>query len=136
MAEAIASDPTADYLYSDEDKIIGRELWVYGLPFFKPDWSPERFRHQMYTCHLSVLRTSLVRDVGGFRESFDGSQDHDLVLRVTERARSIIHVPEILYHWRAHEASTAQISDQKPFAHEAGREPSRNTATASEWTLT
>ncbi len=75
----------------------------------------------MYTCHLSILRTSLVRNVGGFREGFDGSQDHDLVLRVTERARSIIHVPEILYHWRAHDGSTAQLSGQKPFAHEAGR---------------
>ncbi len=75
----------------------------------------------MYTCHLTVLRTSLVREVGGFRQGFDGSQDHDLVLRVTERARSIVHIPEILYHWRAHEGSTSLISDQKPFANEAGR---------------
>jgi GT2 family glycosyltransferase len=121
MAEAIGSTPAADYLYSDEDKIVGKRLCVYSLPSFKPDWSPERFRHQMYTCHLSVLRASLVRQVGGFRPGFDGSQDHDLVLRVTERARAVVHVPEILYHWRAHSDSTALASDQKPLAHEAGR---------------
>ncbi len=121
MAEAIARTPDADYLYSDEDKIIGRDPWVYGEPFFKPDWSPERFRHQMYTCHFSVLRASLVREVGGFCDGYEGSQDYDLVLRVTEKARSVVHVPEILYHWRAHEGSTARASEQKPFAQEAAR---------------
>lgn|GEM_PF-404071 len=119
MAESIKAQPEADYLYSDEDK-VARE-GVYFSPFFKPDWSPERFRHQMYTCHLSVLRTKLVREVGGFRPGFDGSQDYDLVLRVTERARAIVHIPEILYHWRAHSASTALGSDQKPFAHTAAK---------------
>ena len=66
---------------------------VTTTPFRKPDWSPERLRGQMYTCHLSVLRTSLVREVGGFREGYDGSQDHDLVLRVTEQARRIVPHP-------------------------------------------
>ena len=69
-------------------------------PFFKPDWSPERMRTQMYTCHLSVLRRSLVEEVGGFDAEFEGSQDWDLVLRVTERARAVVHVPRVLYHWR------------------------------------
>jgi GT2 family glycosyltransferase len=119
MAAAIGSTPAADYLYSDEDKLVADS--VYADPFFKPDWSPERFRHQMYTCHLSVLRTSLVREVGGFRPGFDGSQDYDLVLRVTERARAIAHVPEILYHWRAHAESTALESDLKPFAQTAAK---------------
>ena len=119
MAEAIGSTPAADYLYSDEDKLFAES--VYADPFFKPGWSPERFRHQMYTCHLSVLRTSLVREVGGFRPGFDGSQDYDLVLRVTERARAITHVPEIIYHWRAHSESTALGSDLKPFARTAAK---------------
>jgi GT2 family glycosyltransferase len=119
MAEAIGLTPAADYLYSDEDKLFADS--VYADPFFKPDWSPERFRHQMYTCHLSVLRTSLVREVGGFRSGFDGSQDYDLVLRVTERAGAITHVPEILYHWRAHAESTALGSDLKPFARTAAK---------------
>ena len=74
----------------------------------------------MYTSHLSVLRTSLVREVGGFREGFDGSQDHDLVLRVTERARRVVHVPEVLYHWRAVEGSTAVDIEAKPYAETAG----------------
>lgn len=123
MAEAIQREPTADYLYSDEDKIESLEdgRWTYTLPFFKPDWSPERFRHHMYTCHLSVLRTNLVRDVGGFRSDFDGSQDYDLVLRVTEKARAIMHIPEVLYHWRAHTGSTALVTEQKPYAYEAAR---------------
>ena len=92
VAEAIDRNPDADYVYTDEDKIdlAGR----HSGPFFKPDWSPERMRTQMYTCHLSVLRRSLVEEVGGFDAEFEGSQDWDLVLRVTERARTVVHVPQ------------------------------------------
>ena len=89
--------------------------------FRKPDWSPERLRHQMYTCHLSVLRSSVVREVGGFHEGFDGSQDHDLVLRVSERARRVVHVPEVLYHWRILPGSGAVAVEEKPYAWEAGK---------------
>ncbi|MET0931153.1 MAG: glycosyltransferase [Aeromicrobium sp.] len=119
MSSAIAKNPdTVDYLYSDEDKVHpdGR---LTGA-FLKPDWSPERLRHQMYTSHLSVLRASLFREVGGFRHGYDGSQDWDLVLRVTERARLIHHVPKILYHWRVIPGSTAAALDAKPYAFEAG----------------
>ena len=71
-----------DYVYTDEAHVLadGRE----SAHFLKPDWSPERFRSSMYTCHLSVLRRSLVDEIGGFRAGFDGSQDHDLILRATE----------------------------------------------------
>lgn len=116
-AEATAHDDL-DYLYTDEDKI--GSFRTHYHEFHKPDWSPERLRGQMYTGHLSVLRTSLVRRVGGFREEYEGSQDHDLVLRVTEVARRIIHIPEILYHWRAVEGSTASTGDNKPYAWDAG----------------
>jgi GT2 family glycosyltransferase len=119
MAAAIGDDPMLDYLYSDEDKID-----VDGSSrdeFVKPDWSPERLRHSMYTCHLSVLRTALVREVGGFHSGFDGSQDHDLVLRVTERARRVGHVRQVLYHWRIVPGSTAQTVESKPYAWQAGR---------------
>ncbi|GAA2020629.1 glycosyltransferase [Nakamurella flavida] len=119
MADAIAADPTADYLYSDEDK-LDAEGEFYD-EFRKPDWSPERLRAHMYTGHLSVLRASLVEQVGGFRAGYDGSQDHDLVLRVTELARSVVHVPEILYHWRVIPGSAAGDVDAKPYAWEAGR---------------
>ena len=101
MREAVEACPDADYLYSDE-WIVDEHGERLG-EFLKPPWSPERLRGQMYTGHLSVLRTSLVREVGGFREGFDGSQDHDLALRVTERARKVVHVPDVLYHWRGAE---------------------------------
>jgi glycosyltransferase involved in cell wall biosynthesis len=107
-----------DYLYSDEDKVL--EDGTLGHAFRKPTWSPERFRHHMYTCHLSVLRTELVRELGGFRPGYDGSQDWDLVLRVTEQARRIHHVPKVLYHWRMMEGSTAGDSTAKPYARDAG----------------
>ena len=118
-SRAIAERDDVDYLYSDEDKLDPSGKYC-GL-FRKPDWSPERLRHQMYTCHLSVLRSSVVREVGGFHEGFDGSQDHDLVLRVAERARRVVHVPEVLYHWRVLPGSGALAVEEKPYAWEAGR---------------
>jgi GT2 family glycosyltransferase len=119
VAEAIERTPEADYVYTDEDKIDARGH--HSAPFFKPDWSPERLRTQMYTCHLSVLRRSLVEEVGGFDPEFQGSQDWDLVLRVTERARAVAHVPRVLYHWRMLETSAASAAEAKPWAFEAGR---------------
>ena len=118
VVEEIDRHDDVDYVYTDEDK-VGEDGRSYGT-FHKPDWSPERLRGQMYTSHLSVLRTELVREVGAFREGFDGSQDHDLVLRVTERARRVVHVPEVLYHWRAVEGSTAADIEAKPYADDAG----------------
>lgn len=119
VERALRSDPEADYLYTDED-LVSASGRHYG-PFFKPDWSPERMRTQMYTCHLSVLRRALVEEVGGFDPECEGAQDWDLVLRVTERARSVLHVPRVLYHWRALEASAAGGGEAaKPWAFEAG----------------
>jgi O-antigen biosynthesis protein len=118
--EALLANPEADYLYTDEDKIDvdGHHLG----PFLKPDWSPERMRTQMYTCHLSVFRRSLVEEVGGFDSEFEGSQDWDLILRVTERARAVVHVPRVLYHWRMLEGSAAGGGEAaKPWAYEAGK---------------
>jgi O-antigen biosynthesis protein len=119
VAAAIEANPEADYVYTDEDKIdrAGR----HQVPFFKPDWSPERMRTQMYTCHLSVLRRSLVEQVGGFDPEFEGSQDWDLVLKVSEQARQVAHVPRVLYHWRTLESSAAGGGEEaKPWAFEAG----------------
>ncbi len=120
VIEALGTDETVDYLYTDEDKVDpdGRHFDA----FCKPAWSPERLRTQMYTCHLSVLRTSRVREVGGFRPELDGSQDWDLVLRVTERGGRVVHVPEVLYHWRVLPTSTASApTGVKDYAFEAGR---------------
>ncbi|MGA8746791.1 MAG: glycosyltransferase [Solirubrobacterales bacterium] len=119
VGEAIDAAPDADYVYTDEDKVDERGF--HSGPFFKPDWSPERMRTQMYTCHMSVLRRSLVNEVGGFDSRFEGSQDWDLVLRVTERARRVLHVPKVLYHWRTLATSAASGGeDVKPWAFEAG----------------
>ena len=118
MSRAIAANPDVDYLYSDE-RLVNQDGSPRG-DFVKPAWSPERLRGQMYTCHLSVLRTSVVREVGGFHEGFDGSQDHDLVLRVTERARRVVHVPKVLYKWRAVPGSVVMDPQAKPYAWQAG----------------
>lgn len=116
--EAICAEPDADYLYTDEDKID--EDGHHLAPFLKPDWSPERMRTQMYTCHLSVFRRSLLDQVGGFDPEFEGSQDWDMVLRATERARVVVHVPRVLYHWRGIASSAAAGDEVKPWAFEAG----------------
>ncbi len=118
MAEAIVADPSAEMLYSDEDKL--QPDGQRRAPFFKPDWSPEFFLGCMYTCHLGLYRTSLVRQIGGFRPAFDGAQDYDMVLRLTERTNRIVHVPDVLYHWRLLPNSTASGVAAKPHAHAAG----------------
>ncbi len=119
VAEAIVDRPDADVVYSDEDKLD--ELSDRCQPTFKPDWSPDWLMSTAYICHLFVVRRSLVDEIGGLRPDFDGSQDYDLMLRSTERARSVVHIPEVLYHWRMVAGSAAEDSRAKPWAHEASR---------------
>jgi GT2 family glycosyltransferase len=97
--------PEADMIYSDEDKIDQQNR--LKDPFFKPEWCPDSFLSRMYTCHLGTYRRSLVEQIGGFRVGYEGSQDYDLVLRLTEKTSNIFHIPKILYHWRIHPESTA-----------------------------
>lgn len=118
-AKLINIYPEADFIYSDEDKIDPQGERCD--PFFKPDWSPEYFHACMYTCHLGVYRTSLIREIGGFRSQYDGSQDYDLVLRVIEKTQNIYHIPKILYHWRVIPTSTASNLNAKPWAYVAAR---------------
>lgn len=119
VAAALDADPEIDYLYTDEDKLSAEGHYIE--PFYKPDWSPERLRAQNYCCHLSVLRRSLTVEVGGFRPGFEGSQDYDIILRVTEKARRVHHLPEVLYHWRKVPMSVASDPGAKPYAYESGR---------------
>jgi glycosyltransferase involved in cell wall biosynthesis len=119
MAAAAEANPDADFFYSDEDKLdpAGRRC----EPFFKPDWSPETLLTCNYICHFTVLSRELLQRLGGFRTGFDGSQDHDLVLRATENARQVVHVPRVLYHWRQHELSTASRPAAKVYAYLSAR---------------
>ncbi|RYF66857.1 MAG: glycosyltransferase, partial [Comamonadaceae bacterium] len=110
----------AQLVYSDEDKID--DEGNRSAPYFKPDWNVDLFRsHNMFS-HLGVLSTALVREVGGFRKGFEGSQDWDLVLRCSERVQpsQIVHIPRVLYHWRIHVESTSKSMDAKPYAAVAG----------------
>lgn len=109
----------ADLIYSDEDKLdpAGKRRFQ---PYFKPDWSPDLLRSSNYICHLTVYRTELLHRLGGLREGFEGAQDHDLVLRASEQARRIVHVPKILYHWRSGHQSIAGDQAAKLYAYEAG----------------
>ena len=120
VASAINDHPEAVFVYSDEDKVDDRgERFV---PNFKPDWNPALLLSQNYLCHLSVFRRDRALAVGGFRTGFDGSQDWDLFLRLTQGLDpiSIVHIPHVLYHWRAAEGSTAKSGGAKPYALEAG----------------
>ena len=108
-----------DYLYSDEDKLDADGHFVE--PFFKPDWSPDTLMSTMFTCHVSCVRRSLALELGGLRSEFDGSQDWDFVLRVSERARRIAHIAKVLYHWRITPDSCASNLQAKPWAIDAGR---------------
>ena len=117
-AALLNEHPDADMIYSDEDKIT--EEGIRHSPFFKPDWSPDTFLSQMYTCHLGVYRTDLVRSIGGFRIGFEGSQDYDLVLRLTDKTEKIYHIPKVLYHWRTIHGSTALAHESKNYAYKAG----------------
>ena len=109
----------ADFIYTDEAHFHKTPEDAY-LPHFKPDFAPDNLRANNYICHLTVFRRSLLEKTGCFDPACDGSQDHDLVLRLTEQARHIVHIPKILYYWRAHTGSVAQSVAVKPYVIEAG----------------
>ena len=103
LAAAIRREAGTEIFYSDEDRLS--EAGVRGRPFFKPEWSPELLFSFMYIGHLTAYRRAFALELGGFRKEFDLSQDYDFALRATERAKNIVHIPHVLYHWREHPAS-------------------------------
>lgn len=119
VAAALVDEPTADLLYTDHDLL--RADGRCADPFFKPDFDVERLRNHNYITHLVVARRSLVEEVGGFRTGFEGAQDHDLLLRLAERARRVVHLPRVLHHWRQSAVSVAADAASKPYAYESGR---------------
>jgi GT2 family glycosyltransferase len=119
VAQYVNWHPHARMLYSDEDKLTpdGKRT----APYFKCDWNPELFLSQNMFSHLGVYEAALIREAGGFRKGFEGSQDHDLALRCAALAGhdQIVHIPHVLYHWRAAPGSTAANKSEKPYAIEA-----------------
>ena len=122
MTQALRLHPAAQLAYSDEDKLD--ETGQRCDPYFKPDWSPDLLYSQNYFSHLGIYRRELVLFTGGFRAGFEGSQDYDLVLRCAAHLShpgEVLHVPQVLYHWRMAEGSTACGHDQKDYASVAAR---------------
>jgi O-antigen biosynthesis protein len=119
VAAALEQDPALDLVFSDEDKID--ELGTRREPWFKPGWDPDLMRSQNAVVHLAVYRRNLLREIGGFRAGFDGSQDYDLTLRFAERTdpKRIRRLPFVLYHWRAIPGSVALATDQKDYPYQA-----------------
>ncbi len=108
-----------DFIYTDEDKIsVDGE---YSDPNFKSDFALDSFYSSNYISHLAVLRKTIVEEIGGFREGFEGAQDYDLYLRFFEKSKRILHVPKVLYHWRMIPGSTAMENSNKNYALERGR---------------
>ena len=120
VAGALNSNRKLKIIYSDEDKLS--ELGERIEPHFKPDWSPDQLFSQNYVSHLGVYRRDLIKQIRGFRQGVEGSQDYDLLLRCLPFVKpdEIGHIPHVLYHWRVVKGSTAQSADEKGYTTQAG----------------
>lgn len=110
----------ADFLYTDELTFAHRVSNII-VPHFKPDFAPDNLRANNYICHFSVFSKEVLEKAGRFSKNYDGSQDHDFILRATEKAKKVVHIPEILYFWRSHPNSVAENIDAKTYAIDAGK---------------
>lgn len=120
VVKTINTDKEAEFIYTDEDKLLEEKENRMG-PHFKQDYAPDTFMSYNYICHFSIFKKNLMERIGGFRKEFDGSQDYDIIFRATEQANRIIHIPKILYHWRINENSVALSAEAKPYAYEAAK---------------
>ena len=111
----------ADYLYCDETTFHNGDINKMLTMHFKPDFSPDNLRANNYICHFSVFSRKLLDGSELFRSKFDGSQDHDMILRLTDNAEKVVHVPRLMYYWRSHSGSVASGIDAKPYAIEAAK---------------
>ena len=121
VVKCLNAHPEAELIYSDEDKLSMGGMRL--RPVYKPGWDPELFLTYNYLCHLVVCKRELIEKAGGFRTGFEGSQDYDLLLRVTELVdnENIVHIPKVLYHWRMIPGSAASVVDAKSKAFERGK---------------
>ena len=120
IAKALGRDRSLDAVYTDEDKVT-TDLKEHFQPHLKPDFNLDLLRSNNYICHFFVVRREILKKVGGFRQEFDGAQDYDFIFRCVEQAEKVGHIPEILYHWRTHKASTADNPASKMYAFDAGK---------------
>ena len=120
VVKAINEDRTIDFIYTDEDKINEKSDYRFD-PHFKQDYAIDTFRSYNYICHFSVFRKDLMAKINGFREGFNGSQDYDIILRATEVAENIHHIPKILYSWRVHSGSTAGNPKNKMYCYDSAK---------------
>lgn len=111
----------ADYIYCDEATFKGNSINHMITLHFKPDFAPDNLLANNYICHFSVFSRELLESGELFRSQFDGSQDHDMILRLTAKAKHIVHVPRILYYWRSHKGSVASSIDAKTYAIDAAK---------------
>lgn len=117
----VIKEQEADYIYCDETTFKGNDINHMLTMHFKPDYAPDNLRANNYICHFSVFKRNLLEGTELFRSKFDGSQDHDMILRLTDQAKHIVHVPRILYYWRSHAGSVASNINAKSYAIEGAR---------------
>lgn len=117
----VICEQDADYIYCDETTFSGSSIDHMITLHFKPDFAPDNLRANNFICHFSVFSKELVEKCGTFRTEFDGSQDHDMILRLTQAAKKIAHVPKILYYWRSHAGSVASDINAKTYAIDAAK---------------
>lgn len=117
----VINEKDADYIYCDETTFKSGDINKMLTLHFKPDYAIDNLRANNYICHFSVFARELLDGTELFRPRFDGSQDHDMILRLTDRARHVVHVPKLLYYWRSHPGSTASDITAKPYAIEAAK---------------
>ena len=117
----VINEKNADYIYCDEATFKNGDINRMITMHFKPDYAVDTLRANNYICHFSVFSRKLLDGTELFRTKFDGSQDHDMILRLTDRAEHIVHVPRLLYYWRSHAGSTAADINAKPYAIESAR---------------
>ena len=115
------NEQDADYLYCDETTFKSGDINKMLTMHFKPDYAPDNLRANNYICHFSVFSRELLEGTELFRTKFNGSQDHDMILRLTDEAKKVVHIPRLLYYWRSHAGSVASGIDAKPYAIQAAK---------------
>ena len=120
VVKTLNEDRSTDIIYSDEDKFTTLSGARFQ-PHFKPDFSPDYLRSINYITHFFVIKKSLMDELGGFIDEYNGAQDYDLILRATEKSDKIVHIPKVLYHWRVHENSTSMDVGAKQYVIDAGK---------------